>query len=215
MAESVLEQIKQADFYKAEGNSRFKEGNFQKALGSYHKVFCYVNGLSIPGEKSEASSYVDMMGRSNSANMVPADRVDDVKRLKQSTSVNMAACYLKLLKYEKCVHSCTKALENGPLAKAYFRRGQAHMQLKNLDEAKADFEQARKLEPNDQAVVQELKRLQQAFKQHDAKEKKKFANMFDKMAKESKAEEPTQAEKDIAEVSGTEAPAATATATES
>merc|ERR1712217_695954 len=124
------------------------------------------------------------MGMGRSGNQVPTDRVEDVKRLKQSTHLNMAACYLKLNEHQKCVNSCSKALETGPLSKAFFRRGQANLEMRNLDEAKDDFEQARKLEPNDAAIEKELRRLQQAFKQHDAKEKKKFAGMFSKMAEE-------------------------------
>ena len=37
----------------------------------------------------------DMMGKS-AGSQVPADKVEGVKRLKQSTHLNMAACYLKV-----------------------------------------------------------------------------------------------------------------------
>merc|ERR1719195_1721726 len=104
--------------------------------------------------------------------------------MKQSTHLNMAACYLKISAHQKCVDSCSKALaDGGAQSKAYFRRAQAHLELRNLDEAKEDLESARALEPNDPAIEKELRRLKQAFAQHDAKEKKKFARMFDKMAK--------------------------------
>eukprot|EP00747_Dinoflagellata_sp_TGD_P004071 gnl/TRDRNA2_/TRDRNA2_110527_c0_seq1.p1 gnl/TRDRNA2_/TRDRNA2_110527_c0~~gnl/TRDRNA2_/TRDRNA2_110527_c0_seq1.p1 ORF type:complete len:127 (-),score=25.10 gnl/TRDRNA2_/TRDRNA2_110527_c0_seq1:80-415(-) len=102
MAAAVLDQIKQAEQFKDEGNGRFKEGSYKRALGSYHKVFCYVNGLQVPGENSEASSYANMMGKKADESMqVPRDRVEDVKRLKQSTHLNMAACYLKLAEHQK------------------------------------------------------------------------------------------------------------------
>merc|ERR1719401_170322 len=158
------------------------------------------------------------MGKRGST--VPEEKVEDVKRLKQTTHTNMAVCYLKLGKHQKCIDACTKALEGGKISKAYFRRGQANLELRNLDEAKADFEKARELEPDNQAIVAELRRLQAAFKQHDAKEKKKFANMFDKMAKENKAEVPipnatTTEAKDAGEASATDGSAVAASATES
>merc|ERR1712232_949733 len=163
-------------------------GNYKRALGNYHKVFCYVNGLQVPGEKSEASSYTDMMGKSAQGSQVPTDKVESVKRLKQSTHLNMAACYLKTQEHQKCVDACTKALgAAGPISKAYFRRGQAHLELRNLDEAKDDLEQARKLEPNDPALEKEVRRLKQAFAQFEAKEKKKYAKMFSEMEKEAAA----------------------------
>merc|ERR1712232_848861 len=187
-------QLEQAEQYKQDGNAHFKEGNYKRALGNYHKVFCYVNGLQVPGEKSEASSYTDMMGKS-AGSQVPDDKVESVKRLKQSTHLNMAARYLKTQEHQKCVDACTKALgAAGPISKAYFRRGQAHLELRNLDEAKDDLEQARKLEPGDPALEKELRRLKQAFAQFEAKEKKKYAKMFSKMEKEPSTEPAAEAD---------------------
>ncbi|CAJ1426948.1 unnamed protein product [Effrenium voratum] len=57
----------EAEAFKQEGNKRFKEQNFRGALGSYHKVFCYVNGLQVPGERNEATQYAEMMGLEPSA----------------------------------------------------------------------------------------------------------------------------------------------------
>lgn len=119
---------------------------------------------------------------------VPKERVEAVKKLKQSTHLNMAACYLKLSEHQKCVEACSKALVDGQLSKAYFRRGQAHLEMRHLDEAKEDFEKARELEPSDPAIEKELKRLKVAYAQHDAKEKKRFARMFDKMAEDPEPE---------------------------
>jgi len=51
-------------------------------------------------------------------------------------------------------------------------------------EAKEDFDRARALEPNDPSIEKELRRLKQAFAQHDAKEKKRFAKMFNRMSEE-------------------------------
>merc|ERR1712087_744950 len=171
----------------------FKDQDYKKALGNYHKVFCYVNGLSVPGEKTEASAYGDMMGKSNSS-QVPPEKVEDLKKLKQSTHLNMAACYLKTSQPQKCINSCTKALADGDNTKALVRRGQAYLELRNLDEAKADFERAKALEPSNPAIEQELKRLKVAFKQHDQKEKERYKNMFSKMSKDEEA--PTNASKD-------------------
>ncbi|CAJ1446716.1 unnamed protein product, partial [Effrenium voratum] len=134
-------------------------------------------------------------GRSHSdaSLTVPTDKAQDVQKLKQSTHLNMAACYLKQGEHRKCIDSCTKALAMSPLCKAYFRRGQAHLELRNLDEAKEDFENARQLEP-DPAIDKELKRLKQAYSQHDAKEKKRFAKMFSKMQEEPKVKEEAREE---------------------
>jgi len=102
-----------------------------------------------------------------------------VKKLKQSSRLNMAFCYLKLGEHQKCVDACSKALELGSSSKAYFRRGQAFLELRNMAGAKADLERARELTPNDSAIVAELRKLRSAYSKADPKEKKSFAKMFE------------------------------------
>mmetsp|Transcript_113555 Transcript_113555/g.222668 ORF Transcript_113555/g.222668 Transcript_113555/m.222668 type:complete len:229 (-) Transcript_113555:83-769(-) len=184
-----VELIKQAEDYKLKGNEFFKDGNLKRALGCYHKVFCYVNGLQLPGEDSEATAYTQMMGRSCSANKVPAEHVQAVRTLKQSTHLNMAACYLKTQEHGKCLNACTKALKaDAPTCKAYFRRAQAQREMKNFDEAKLDLEEAKKLDPDNAAVKQEFHRLSQALAEFERGERKKFAGMFNKLADEPRKE---------------------------
>jgi len=200
MAEGVVLQIKEAEQYKQQGNAFFKDGNYKRALGSYHKVFCYLNGLQMPGEQSEASGYAQMVGQSSAATQVPPHAVEEVNALKSSSHLNMAACYLKTNSYAKCVDVCGKALQLERTSKAFFRRGQANLELRNLDEAKADFEEAQALEPENKAIVAELRRLKAAFAQHEAKEKKKFSKMFSKMAEDR--EETAAGEQEAARDTG-------------
>lgn len=179
---AVAEQLRQAEAYKEEGNTWFKEGNYKKALGAYHKVFCYVNGLQAAPERASSDSKEDGASPSQSstaANQIPKERADDVKKLKQSSRLNMAFCYLKLGEHQKCVDACSKALELGSSSKAYFRRGQAFLELRNMAGAKADLERARELTPNDSAIVAELRKLRSAYSKADPKEKKNFAKMFE------------------------------------
>lgn len=178
MSEAV-EQIRQAQAYKEEGNALYGDGNYKKALGSYHKVFCFLNGLHAPPETrsvGEPSGGDSTLG--SRANQIPKDSVEDVKRLKQTTRLNMAACYLKVGEPQKCIDACSKALEFGENAKAHFRRAQAYADLRNFSGAQNDLERARELNPDDPAVVAELRKLKAAFAQGDASERKKCARML-------------------------------------
>ncbi|KAK7025566.1 hypothetical protein VNI00_015919 [Paramarasmius palmivorus] len=75
--------------------------------------------------------------------------------------LNRAAAYLKLGKNEDAERDCTTVLSLSPSnVKAIFRRGQARFGMGKLDEAKADFEAAAKMEPNNQAVKDELEKIQ-------------------------------------------------------
>jgi tetratricopeptide (TPR) repeat protein len=210
----ALEQLRQAEAHKEEGNKLFKDGHYRKALGQYHKVFCYVNGLQVPVTASSGEGKDDEASRSTpaSSSQVPKERVDDLKKLKQSSRLNMAACYLKLEEFQKCVDACTQALQLGSSAKAYFRRGQAHLELRNLSGARNDLERARELTPNDPAIIVELRKLRSALSQADPKERASYAKMFEKASvqaedqqTESKIEEitePSPMEQDIPENPG-------------
>jgi peptidyl-prolyl isomerase D len=190
------EQVDVALKHKEDGNGFFKEGNYQKALAQYHKVFLYVNGLSM-GKSSgdgggEAEGLIAMAGGKGSS-QVPDSRVDEVKALKQSTYLNMAACYIKREMYEKAVGVCTKALEIGANPKASFRRGQARMALGDLDGARVDLNAAAAANPTDRAVLQEIRRLEAAEKKAIAKEKKKFQGFFDRLKSDEPAADSQQA----------------------
>lgn len=184
----ACEQLKQAETHKDEGNQYFKDGNYKKALGAYHKVFCYVNGLQIPNAASSAEDGNSVSSRAAPPNgQVPKEKVEDLRKLKQSSRLNMAACYLKLEEHQKAVDACTKALELGSSPKAYFRRGQAYLELRNLAGARNDLTKANELTPNDPAIVAELRKLRTALGQANPKERASYAKMFEKPTE--KAEE--------------------------
>lgn len=194
MSMGVSSQIDQAEVFKTEGNAYFKAGEYKSALTCYHKVFLYVNGLGLPGQGKDMEAQAEVLGAKGSIQetQVPTDRVKAVVQLKISTNLNMGLCYLKQGKYRRCIDACTAAIALDPSttnSKAYFRRGQANVELRNLDEAQVDLDKAHSLEPNDPNIRAELRRLKAAFTEHETREKKRFAKMFDKMAQDAPAEE--------------------------
>eukprot|EP00419_Tripos_fusus_P004280 CAMPEP_0172682442 /NCGR_PEP_ID=MMETSP1074-20121228/18173_1 /TAXON_ID=2916 /ORGANISM="Ceratium fusus, Strain PA161109" /LENGTH=368 /DNA_ID=CAMNT_0013501127 /DNA_START=12 /DNA_END=1114 /DNA_ORIENTATION=- len=173
MAAEAVEQLRQGEAYKEEGNRWFKEANYKRALGAYHKVFCYVNGLQVPSDREISSGDTgSQRGR------LPKERAEDLRALKQSTKLNMAACYLKVGEHQKCVDACTAALELGASSKAHFRRGQAYAELRNFVAAKTDLEKAQELEPDESAIAQELRKLKNSQLRGDEQERKRYAKML-------------------------------------
>lgn len=74
---------------------------------------------------------------------------------------NRAMCLLKQEKYGAAELDCTLTIHlNDKYAKAYHRRGTARFHLGKLEEAAKDFEQVLKLEPNNKAVQEELKKIE-------------------------------------------------------
>ncbi|RUS23460.1 hypothetical protein BC937DRAFT_86145 [Endogone sp. FLAS-F59071] len=108
---------------------------------------------------------------------------------------NLAACLLKENKFTRVIDYCNKALAiDADNKKARFRRAQAYMGDNNIDKARLDLDILAKSDPNDAAVKRELKRLQQKDKEADAKQRKEFAGLFERLKKEEDAEEKMDVE---------------------
>lgn len=191
MAANAGEQIQQAEAYKDEGNKLFGQSEHRRALGAYHKVFCYLNGLQAPPTEGTAEATP-----ATSSTQIPKEKVEEVRKLKQSTRLNMAACYLKLEEPQKCVEACGKALELGESAKAHYRRGQAFAELRNFSGARSELERAKDLAPDDPGITAELRKVRAAFSKGNDKERRKCAKMFAEAPADPRVKEPATVESD-------------------
>lgn len=93
---------------------------------------------------------------------------------------NRAMCLIKQEKYGAAEVDCTLAIGlDAKYSKAYHRRATARVKLGKLEEAKKDYEELLKLEPNSQLVKIELQKLEQQVESRNlvfAIEKKKNKN---------------------------------------
>jgi tetratricopeptide (TPR) repeat protein len=174
--------------FKEEGNEFFKQGFYPKALASYHKVFTHVAGLAKSDTPKSPTEGLPAADRVQNSFTVPAHRVDEVLALKQSTRLNMAACYLKQEKYSKAVDAATESLNLCESAKGLFRRGQALLLLNSLEECRLDLDAALALQPKDPGIIAEIRKLEAAEKKQVAKEKKLYAGFFEKLQNDDAAE---------------------------
>ncbi|KAF8073441.1 hypothetical protein FPV67DRAFT_1477851 [Lyophyllum atratum] len=123
----------------------------------------------IEKEKGNAAfksgDYPNAIGHYSAA--IIADRTD------YTLPLNRAAAYLKLGKHEDAERDCTTVLNLSALnAKALFRRGQARLGMGKLDEALSDFTQALKREPSNDAIKQEIKKVNDLLEKKRSKENK-------------------------------------------
>merc|ERR1712098_151857 len=108
----------------------------------------------------------------------------------QAGRLNLAMCYLKMSKWIEARGICDKAIEeNEGVAKAWFRRGETQLALNDCESAKADFEKTAELDPDNKAAKNKITYCQQRIKAQKDKEKRTFANMFDKFAMADKRKE--------------------------
>ena len=188
MSSSAETNIAKALELKAQGNEAFKAGSYKEAMVAYHQIFMYVHGFS------EGSTGAAAMPGQTTQPVSPATMAQ-IKELKLVHFNNLAMCHMKLGNVQKARDNSSKALAlDGKNIKALFRRGKCNSQLGALDEAKADFDQILAVEPDNRDVQRELHALKARFREHDKKEKKRFAGMFDKLnAGEGAGAAPAQA----------------------
>ncbi|CAM6012542.1 unnamed protein product [Sphagnum balticum] len=156
---TVEERIEAADRRKVDGNELFKEGKIAAAMQQYEMALAFMGDdfmFQLFGK------YRDM------ANAV-----------KNPCHLNLAACLLKLHRFEEVIAHCTVVLtEDEDNSKALFRRGKARLELGQTDTAKLDFEKVQKLVPEDKAVVRELRVIAQQEREVYLKQKEMYKGLF-------------------------------------
>ncbi|XP_032329039.1 peptidyl-prolyl cis-trans isomerase FKBP4 [Camelus ferus] len=170
---SSEEKLEQSAIVKERGTVHFKEGKYKQALLQYKKI---VSWLEYESSLSDEDA-------------------QKAQALRLASHLNLAMCHLKLHAFSAAVENCNKALElDSNNEKGLFRRGEAHLAVNDFDLARADFQKVLQLYPSNKAARAQLAICQQRIRKQLAREKKLYANMFERLAEEeSKAKAATAA----------------------
>ncbi|URD83009.1 peptidylprolyl [Musa troglodytarum] len=156
---TVEERIEAAERRKVEGNDYFKEKKVDEAMQQYEMAIAYMGDDFM----------FQLFGKYR----------DMALAVKNPCHLNMAACLIKLKRYEEAIGQCTIVLsEDENNVKALFRRGKARAELGQTDAAREDFEKARKYAPQDKAIVRELHLLAAHDKAVYQKQKEIYKGIF-------------------------------------
>nr|QBH73881.1 fk506-binding protein [Brunneria borealis] len=162
------EKLEQARFFKEKGTKYFKAEKYNLAIKMYKKVVGFTEfDTGFEGENEK-----------------------DRKSLLLSGYLNLALCYLKLSEHVEAREHCDKALGIEPKSeKGLFRRGQANLGMGEPERAKVDFEAVLQLEPNNKAAATHIVLCNKKIKEQRGREKKIYANMFEKFAQRDREKE--------------------------
>lgn len=154
------EKIEQSKLFKEKGTAYFKAGKYDLAIKLYMKIQSFLESDKDNGVAEERNS------------------------LLLASYLNVALCNLKLQNYFEAKNAATSALQIDPFnEKALFRRGQAYLSLGEPTLASKDFTECLKVDANNTAAKAQLAVCSKILKEQLQKEKKIYANMFDKFAK--------------------------------
>ncbi|RUP47885.1 hypothetical protein BC936DRAFT_145210 [Jimgerdemannia flammicorona] len=182
MSPTLEEKLQKGKDLKDQGNEAFKNGKVKDALRSYHEAVLWLAGID--------TAVTSALKGESTVETNPSKL--EAKKVLGVCYSNMAACLLKEgeTKFPRVIEYCNKAIAiDADNKKARFRRAQAYIGENNVDKAREDLELLAKSDPDDAAVKREMKRVQQKDKQAVAKQRKEFAGLFERLAKEEDAEE--------------------------
>ncbi|XP_042438353.1 peptidyl-prolyl cis-trans isomerase CYP40-like isoform X1 [Zingiber officinale] len=150
---------------KTFGNDNFKKKDYKMALRKYRKSLRY---LDVCWEKEEIDEAKSLL----------------LRKTKSIILTNSSTCKLKLRDLEGALLDADFAIrEKEANAKAYFRQGQAHSALNDVDAAVESFLRALELEPNDGAIKKELAAAKKKIADRRDKERRAYSRMFQPSAK--------------------------------
>nr|CAD1818441.1 unnamed protein product [Ananas comosus var. bracteatus] len=156
---TVEERIEAADRRKVEGNAHFKDEKLQEAMQQYEMAIAYMGDDFM----------FQLFGKYR----------DMALAVKNPCHLNMAACLIKLQRYDEAIGQCTIVLsEDENNVKALFRRGKARAALGQTEAAREDFQRARKYAPEDKAILKELRSLAEHDKAVYEKQKEIYKGIF-------------------------------------
>ncbi|KAJ4979805.1 hypothetical protein NE237_010585 [Protea cynaroides] len=156
---TVEERIGTADRRKMEGNALFNNEKLEEAMQQYEMAIAYMGDDFM----------FQLFGKYR----------DMALAVKNPCHLNMAACLIKLKRHEEAIGQCSTVLaEDENNVKALFRRGKARAELGQTDAAREDFLKARKIAPQDKAIVKELQLLAEDDKAVYQKQKEIYKGIF-------------------------------------
>lgn len=153
------EKLQILGLIKESGNHFYRTGDFVQSARKYKKMTRYNNlfrdNTTDDGEKKALDTF----------------------QLVNLT--NLAATELKLKDFNEVISSCDAAIKlDSNNSKAFYRRGIAHLELKNYELALDDLKQAHSLMPGNKAVLKEFSRAKKYLLDYRALEKVKYSKLF-------------------------------------
>ncbi|KAJ2494765.1 hypothetical protein GGI11_008711 [Coemansia sp. RSA 2049] len=147
----------------------------EAALKQYHFSLLHLRGLNTKAK--------DMVKPNTPEEVKEEDVTEQDKELSAIYS-NMAACHMRLQRYDRVVKCSEQALKsNAYNKKAKFRLAQGHVRTGALEKATKILDELAEQSPDDEGIAAERRNMKVVERQAEEKQRKQFAGMFDRAKK--------------------------------
>jgi tetratricopeptide (TPR) repeat protein len=141
----VVKNAGRAAELKAQGNARYKAGDFFEAIRLYGRAICYC----------------------------PLDDAHNHSRAVFHS--NRAACHLAVGRHEQCIDDCSVAVDLDPrYVRALMRRAKAYEKIERLEDAVEDLDAAVAVDSSYAPALQEQRRVKQLYHEKTEKMKEEM-----------------------------------------
>ncbi|KAK3575362.1 hypothetical protein QTP86_025488, partial [Hemibagrus guttatus] len=157
----LSEKLEQAVLVKQKGTQYFKAGRYYQAVIQYQRIVTWLEMEYGAGKEQQQA----------------------IQALLLVANLNLALCYLRLHEYSQAVESCNKVVELDSMnEKALYRRGEARLLRNEFSLALVDFRQVLQVNPSNRAARCRITVCQRKIREHHERDKKIYANMFQRFA---------------------------------
>ncbi|XP_066519466.1 peptidyl-prolyl cis-trans isomerase FKBP5 [Hoplias malabaricus] len=155
------EKLEKAVLVKQKGTQYFKAGRYYHAVIQYQRIVSWLEMECGIGKEQQ----------------------QDIQALLLVAHLNLALCYLRLREYSQTVENCNKVMElDSENEKALYRRGEARLLKNEFSLALVDFRQVLHVNPSNRAARSQIAVCQRKIREHHERDKKIYANMFQRFA---------------------------------
>jgi Skp family chaperone for outer membrane proteins len=192
---SVRGKLDRAEELRAAGGIKFQKKKYKSAVRKYARIAAWVSPFAKPAGGDPSAAYAEMMGqgeRSAGSSDAPATESEqgEAQTLMRIAHQNTAMCFVKLKDGARAVASCRKALnyDDGTMGKVYRTLAHSHLLQRDIDEARAALDKVAALMAQDAELLAKGDKMtsklealyQTCLQQHEKRERKRYAGMFDK-----------------------------------
>ncbi|KAF7635949.1 Peptidylprolyl isomerase [Meloidogyne graminicola] len=169
--EKLIEAIK----FKDRGTKFFSEGKYQLALTKVYNAIVSLLEFARPSKPDEEEG---------------KQLAEKYQQTLIAAWLNIALVNLKIGEKAEAIRNCDKVLEKMPSnVKALYRKAQAQQMFKDFEEAIETYKTVLEFEPENKAAAQQIQECRHQLGILNARQRKKFRGLFDRLANEKQQDD--------------------------